>query len=117
VADALAECCVEVVSQAVKMSIMASETEVAVGPDGEGGSLVGRVRAGEFGRGVADERQYRRRDIGAGCGDQIDVDEQLRLSTDDVVGIGAAQREFLAQDPLGGVLRRPRYAATRPWPR
>ena len=55
-ADALAECCVEVVSQAVKISIIACETEVAVGPDGEGGSLVGRVRAGEFGRGVADER-------------------------------------------------------------
>ena len=31
-ADALAECCVEVVSQAVKISIIACETEVAVGP-------------------------------------------------------------------------------------
>jgi len=78
VADALAECCVEVVSQAVKISIMACETEVAVGPDGEGGSLVGRVRAGEFGRVVADERQYRRRDIGAGCGDQVDVHLAVR---------------------------------------
>jgi hypothetical protein len=78
VADARAECCAEVVSQAVKISIIACETEVAVGPDGEGGSLVGRVCAGEFGRGVADERQYRRRDIGAGCGDQVDVHLAVR---------------------------------------